>query len=140
MIDATINFKGSGAQPWPEYTEIFTTRSLALAAYQLDHLLRDKDVLPLSRFLRDETLPDSERGEMGFPPVPDEWFDCREGLKTMDALIVALEQVAPSGNYVTPQTFASGPADVVRSDLRTAKLILELGAVAGERFRMPFRD
>ena len=120
-MDAIIAFERSGGQPWPGTADLFTTRSLVLAAKELDALIRSKGVLPFSTFLREEMPSDHEREEMGMPPRTNEWFDCREGLRTVDALIAVFEWLGPDTELAPGETFAGGPVEGVVSDLRAAR-------------------
>jgi hypothetical protein len=77
-------------------------------------------VKPISAFFDDSAmLDDDEREELGLPPAKPKWAPIEEGLRTVRALIAALE--------------AKGASDDELWDLRVSECILSAAEGSGEK-------
>jgi hypothetical protein len=94
---------------------------LAKAPDELETLAKKAGVKPISAFFDDSAmLDDDEREELGLPPVEPKWAPIEEGLRTVRALIAALE--------------ARGASEDELWDLRVSERILSSAEGGGEKF------
>jgi hypothetical protein len=86
-----------------------------------DALAEKAGVKPISAFFDDSAmLDDDEREELGLPPAESKWAPIEEGLRTVRALIAALE--------------AKGASEEELWDLRVSERILSSAEGSGEKF------
>lgn len=123
---ATIELSKSGHQDLPKEFDpnkegfVYGHNLLALAP-EFDALAEQLGVRPISAFFDDSgMLDDDEREELGMPPAEPKWAAVEDGLRTVKALIAALE--------------ADGRGDDDLWDLRVSERILSK-AKKGETFR-----
>lgn len=125
-IYATIELSESGHQGLPAHFDpknegLNYGLALPRMSDELDALAERLGVRPISAFLDDsDMLDDDEREEFGLPPAKPKWEPVEDGLRTIRALIAALE--------------ADGRPDDELWDLRVSERILS-SAKSGERFR-----
>jgi len=123
-IYATIELSESGHQSLPQEfdpnNEGFVY-GLDLPRMDLGDWEEKLGVRPISDFFDDsDMLTDEEREEVGLPPAERKWAPVEDGLRTLRALITALE--------------ADGRSDEELWDLRVSERILS-NAKPGEKFR-----
>ena len=123
---ATIELDRSGDQQLPAHFDpkgegLVYGQGLPKMAEELDALATQAGVTPISAFFDDsEMMDDDEREEVGLPPSEPKWAPVDQGLKTIRALLSALQK--------------SGASEDRLWDLKVSEAILA-AADPSEKFR-----